>query len=386
MRTITGTFGVYNFEAVMPEEIMFIYSRHVYTYLKITDSDGNGVAGLRIQSVLMGANSNTNEYRYTDSNGIVRFDVARLLQTLTNNRYEELGRIEYRTDMFTTWNTAVYSLRFYLSGQIITGTQSQYVNGAHFNADDWWANTRRMKWWRGYPFTFDFVNTSQVRMRVDNETEQTITIPSTDSSLKLLNRVNPEFTGVTSAKRLIFKANIEKQYSRAFSSAFSIYETQAGWAIIEGIVDDTVQNTVVLDIDDCQQIEGRTYLRWLGRHGEVFYWLFFDKSETQAVKSTIYTRPVSDMFAGSQTNRTLDNGEVKDIEKTRSRTIFTEPIDDIYYSYVSQIIDSPYVDMYLGDNKWQRVSVVDASYTQSLKGTDRQKRHRLTININIGER
>ncbi|MBQ2299198.1 MAG: hypothetical protein II278_07470, partial [Bacteroidaceae bacterium] len=73
MKKLNGTFvtgGVtYNYEAVMPESLIFIYSRHVYSYIKITDENGKGVEGLRVQQVIMGSTTmagNNKEYRYTN--------------------------------------------------------------------------------------------------------------------------------------------------------------------------------------------------------------------------------------------------------------------------------------------------------------------------------
>jgi hypothetical protein len=180
------------------------------------------------------------------------------------------------------------------------------------------------------------------------------------------------------------KSNISREFSRAFSSAFSIYENKAGWAVIDGIVDEEVNNVVRLEVDNCPASNDRTYLRWLGKHGEVYYWLFFNQAEEIQASSDLYITSHDDVFKGSETNKILDNGVVKDVTIKKTRTIFTEPVDSYYYDYIVQMADSPYVDMYLGNGKWQRVNVQDASFSKSLKGAERQKKHRFVYTIEIG--
>lgn len=387
MKIITGTFGNSVYRAVMPESIMFIYSKHLYTYLRMEDAEGNGIAGLKVQSVIQGGGGmNANEYRYTDANGIVRFDIARLLQMMTDDRKDELSSIEYRRDIFTSWNTGVYSLRFYISGAVVVESRSQYVNGSHFVADNWWGNERKLKWWSSYPFTFDFVNTSIIDVTINNGFRQNIEVPYNDSSLKLINRMNPIVLGADTLTRTIkITSNISREFSRAFTSAFSIYENKAGWAVINGLIDEDVENVVRLEVDNCPISDSRTYMRWLGKHGEVFYWLFYNHSEQRQIDGESYKTVNSDVFQGNDSNMILDNGVIRDIKTTKTRTIFTEPIDAYYYDYIIQMADSPYVDMYLDNYRWQRVNVSSDSFSKSLKGVDRQKKHQLTFTIEIGD-
>lgn len=390
MKTLKGTFvtgGVtYNYEAVMPESLIFIYSPHVHTYLKITDGNGDPVKGMKVQSVIMGKVTNTNEYRYTDANGIVRFDIGRLLQMMTDDRKDELSNIEYRRDVFTSWNTGIYMLQYYVDGARVLSSQTQYLNGSHFVADNWWGNERKLKWWSNYPFTFDFVNTGIIGMTINNGSKQNIEVPYNDSTLKLINRFNPICLGADSLTRTIkVFSNIDREFSRSFSSAFAIYENKAGWAIINGLIDEDVENVVRLEVDNCPISDSRTYMRWLGKHGEVFYWLFYNHSEQRQIDIENYETVDSDVFQGNDSNMILDNGVIRDIKITKTRTIFTEPIDAYYYDYIIQMADSPYVDMYLDNYRWQRVNVSSDSFSKSLKGVDRQKKHQLTFTIEIGD-
>lgn len=391
MRTYTGTFTqgnvTYNYEAVMPEELTFIYSRHVFVYVRLTDSGGKAVPGVRLQMVLqLGTSMNTNEYRYTDSSGMVRFDIAAIMQMMTDSRESDISNIEYRSDRFTSWTTSMFRIQLYKEGVGFLAVQSQYVNGSHFNAKNWWANERRLKWWSSYPFTFDFVNTPTVRLSENGGMSYNYSLPYTSSTLKLINRVNPlVLKASTQTRTMRIASDVEAEFSRAFSSAFSIYENKAGWAIIDGLVTTPVNSVVTLEVDNCPPNERKTYLRWLGRHGEVFYWLFGNKTETTQVKSERYRMSAAeDTFRGVETNKILDNGVLKDATCVTQRTIYTELTGMDYYDYIVQMAESPYVDMYLGDDKWQRVDVVDASYTKDMKAARNARSQRLVFTIEIG--
>lgn len=386
MKILTGTFGTSIYRAVMPESIMFIYSKHIYTYLRLVDAEGNGIAGLKIQSVIQGGGGmNAGEYRYTDADGLVRFDIARLLQMMTDNREDEMTDVSYRTDACTSWKTGVYSLRFYISGAVVLESRSQYVNGSHFNAVDWWGNERRLKWWSGYPFTFDFVNTNKVSVSIDNAIKKVVSIPSNASTMLLFNRVNP-LSLVSRAEHVVeIMSEMSADYARAFTSPFSTYENKDGDVVVDGMTDMSVDVNVRLEVDNCPARKDCTYLRWLGRHGELFYWLFNNLEETTQTKSDVYVTGSEGLFYGNDTNKIIRNGAVKDVVKTKTKTIYTEPLKACYYDYVVQMAESPYVDMYMGDNRWQRVIVQDGSVARTLKGSGKAKQHQISFTIEIGD-
>jgi hypothetical protein len=96
---------------------------------------------------------------------------------------------------------------------------------------------------------------------------------------------------------------------------------------------------------------------------------------------------VDDVFtdSGIARNNTRDNGIVKDISVTTTRTISTEYLDKCYYELVSSVAESPLVDMLIGSDRWQRINVADGSFSRSLKTADRAKRNRIVLTIEIPE-
>jgi hypothetical protein len=217
----------------------------------------------------------------------------------------------------------------------------------------------------------DFINTDEIYVRQYGVHELIDIIKLPADSVYQMIRLNPVGLNITADKASIFP------------------EYSIGLTIIDGELYDNKRNVVTLDVDRCHRSDRKTYLRWLGSHGEVFYWLFDNVTEDISVKSETYSRAMADNeFRGLVTNRMRGNGLIRHSERTRTRTIATEYLDNGYYDIVQSVASSPCVDMLIGDGnseKWQRVNVSDASFSRSLKTADRAKRHRIVLTIEISE-
>lgn len=366
MREYSGTSSGISYRIEAPESLIFINSRHVYLRVRLTEEvSGEPISGVKIQSVLqVGAVQDTNEYRYTDADGRAVFDYAALLRMMTDNADKEMSNLDYGGTSFAAWQTAVVSMSLYIQGRRFFNARSQYFNGAHDIRHDWWKDRRRLKYWLNYPFTFDFPNQQGVIIQMPNGASKPIEVPSVNTDITALVRFNPESANITSDSTII--------------------TTDIGVAIVDGVTMG-VENRVTLQVDRCQQSDDRCYLRWLGDHGEVFYWLFFKTEEHKKVDTETYHRAmVDDVFRGVNSNRLLDNGIIRDSEIVKTVDLYSEYMDREYYDYVSQIGSSPFVDMYMGGDKWQRVNVSDATYSQDMRGSDRAKKHRVSLTIEIG--
>lgn len=371
MRQYQGQTGSCQYTAIVPEKTVFIYSRHVYASLNIRDLNGTAAAGVRVQGVVDYAGKQyTNEYRYTDADGNVTFDFAKILQMAKNDRDKELTSLTYETRPFAAWKMGICAIRFYISGVELASAYSLYelVNGAHDNIHDWWTKPSRLKWWTAYPFTFDFTNQERVALIEKSGLQREVAVPYIETSMSsLLVRFNAAILRPSSGQVTIKNLSYP------------------GIAVEDGIVIGT-DNVVTLDIDRCPMSDRKTYLRWIGTHGEVFYWLFDNITESNEVKTETFRRAmVDDTFQGTATNLTRDNGIIRDCSSVTTRSIATELLDGEYYDLVSSIGDSVAVDMYLGDNKWQRVNVADSTFTKDIKFSPRGKRNRIAITIQISE-
>lgn len=372
MRQLQGTAGSYQYTAIVPEKAIFIYSRHTYAKLNIRNLDGSAASGVRVQGVVqIGMAMFTNEYRYTDAFGDVVFDFAAILQAAKNDRDKEMSSITYDVRAFAPWLMSNCSIRFYIGAVELRSASVSYelINGSHDNAQDWWSKDRRLKWWTSYPFTFDFTNQESVALIEKSGLQRELAVPYVETSMSsLLVRFNAAILRPSSGQVTIKNLSYP------------------GIAVEDGIVIGT-DNYVTLDIDRCPISDRKTYLRWIGTHGEIFYWLFDNITESNEVKTETFRRAmVDDTFQGTVTNFTRDNGIIRDCSSVTTRSIATEPLDGEYYDLVSSIGDSVAVDMYLGDNKWQRVNVADATFTKDIKFSPRGKRNRIALTIQISER
>ena len=372
MRIYSGTIGDYTYTAEVPEATVFIFSRHTYARVTMTDGNGKPAVGLRIQGVVqIGTQMYTGEYRYTDTDGKATFDFAAILQTAKNDRGKELTSLAYETASFAKWQMTTAYIKFYLNGAEMRMASRSYelVNGSHDNIEDWWTASRRLKWWTAYPFTFDFTNQERIELTYRRTSvKREIAVPYVETSMmSLLVRFNPAAIG---ARTPVTIKNL----------------SHPGIGVQNGIVIGT-DNEVLLDVDTREASDRCTYLRWLGMHGEVFYWLFDNVSESIANKAETYRRTMTDdTFTGSATNYTRDNGIIRDCSTSVTRQIATDMLDGDYYDLVSSIGGSVAVDMYLGGSRWQRVNVSDMTTSKELKYSARGKRNRVALTIEISER
>lgn len=380
MNITTGTALGKTYTTEVPDEVIFIYSKHVYFRAHI-----EGGAGVQIRLTIASQDYSIihDEWRYADGEGRVTFDIARMLQMLTDSRDKEMSALMYDANDNAPWNMPSWNISLTWNAEVEQGffqsvQLAQYfttfvlVNGAHDNAYDWRnaptaKDAIRLKWWTNYPFTLDFINTDKID--VNDVIYDIVKLPA-DSMYQMI-RLNPVGFGITADRALI------------------IPRYKVGLTIIDGEIYSDERNAVVLDIDRCPRSDRKTYLRWLGSHGEVFYWLFDNVTEDISVKSETYSRAMADNeFRGLVTNRMRGNGLIRHSETTRTRTIATEYLDNGYYDIVQSVASSPCVDMLIGDGdkeKWQRVNVGDASFSRSLKTADRAKRHRIVLTIEISE-
>lgn len=373
MRTTTGTYGnggSYTLE--YPEMMSFIYSPHVFVRMTLADADGNAVAGVRLQCVLTGGGgTNTNNFRYTDGNGSAVFDIARTLQVMIGNREEEMLQ-PYATH---AWKQYMYAVDIYSGSSRIVRVYVETANGSDRITDNWLSGQRRLKCWANYPFTIDMSNSDGLIVDTGDGFARRYAVVMAESSLvtQMVRRPLSEFL-----------RDVGRQSYRWVK--ITLPTDVAGVSFKDGVMMSS-DNAVLVDIDRCQQdLDRRAYLRWMGRHGEIYYWLFFVNEKTYQTKTDVYRRPMTyDGYEGSDPlNRVLLNGEVRDSITEETISLYSELISAEHYAYARSVAFSPYVDMYLGDGKWQRVSVNDS--TQSMEqGNEKAKRHRIALTIKTGE-
>jgi hypothetical protein len=382
MKIVNGQIGAYNYTTESPEELIFAYSKSVYFKASIRDTSGNPSKGLKIRLSLQLNGRIYNEYRYTDSNGDVIFNAARLLQSIKNDRDKELANVMYDANDYASWEMSEVFVGMAIddgmSSAMLSLPYLSYilVNGSHDNIRNWWDKRKRLRYWTNYPFTFDLPNVDYLIFKRINDAKW-----SSLSGFKVQTGLNYLFMRYTPDK--VFS-------SLAGTPNKVIISTQANLGIMikNGEITRTT-NSCLLDVDRQERRSDKTYLRWLGSHGELFYWLFDNVTEEIAVKTDVYQRAIVDSeFTGLVTNKIRDNGLVRDSRQSVSRVITTDFLEAEYFELVQSVAASPYVDMLVGegdDEKWQRVNVADVTFQRSLRTAERAKNSRIVLSIQIEE-
>lgn len=361
--------NTFNYVMVFPEMMVFKYSRHVFVRFRITDTEGQPVVGRRLQCVIgaasIQAGMNTNNYRYTDLTGEAIFDIARTLQIMEDTREKEMLQ-PYDTHL---WLQSALPVRIFDTAVTAAQFTIEMANGGERITDNWMSDKRYLKCWSEYPFTFDISNSDRLIIK-ESGIAQEVAVEELTSNIATQ----------------IVRRRLTDVASLGSSIEIALPSDVAGVSFMDGVMLSS-NNAVRIDVDRCpQDLSRRAYLRWLGRHGEIFYWLFFIKENSQVTKTETYRRPMTDDgYQGSDPlNRVLPNGEVRDSVTEETMSLYSELMSAEHYEYARSVAFSPYVDMYLGDGKWQRVSVKDSTQTMGA-GNGKTKRHRIALTIKTGE-
>lgn len=141
-------------------------------------------------------------------------------------------------------------------------------------------------------------------------------------------------------------------------------------------------STHIINLQVSEETSGY-YLRWIDRYGELQYFLFTKRIETE--KNTLVSDTMSDM---EEVGPMWFPNHVRNIQVTSKTTCKCSAVSlprDIY-DYVSTIITSPIIDLYLGKSAsgreiWLPVSIVAASHDFDTA----KKLNDLTISFSLPE-
>lgn len=433
MRTQTGTYTIggvtYNYAVEAPDEMIFIHSRRLQIKLTITraapasgggtaerEEEGGGtavsdgeeertatgqeqgsqertdgqeeraaatpVANRRVQVTTFPTFMRGYDFRYTDANGCLTVDIGRMMQVVTDNVAQEPD-IDYRTVGGVVLSKASRRhIRFYDGGTAICNIAFDAHNGADDIADCWEDNSiggpRRLKWFKSYPFTFDFPNVTQEVLRRDGgNTSIGAHTHITTTLTNAVQRVIPaNIAGLAAARRTIDIAS-------AADDGFCFNRL--------GVLT-AGRNRVFIEIDAQPYDTRKVYLRWLGKHGELFYWLFNRQYVEDSVSSETY-----DTAGGAVSYDLLtgiaDDGVTAIKAASRRLAVHSGLLNGHYYRLVRSVMSSPVVDMLAhhnyGDERtyplWRRVTIEAKKSSEIVRHPDTQGNasRELTLVIDI---
>lgn len=370
MQAIKGNFEyeekAYIYSGNIPDAVVFSYSNHIYVRLKIKQENNNPAKAFGVILTIDGP-SQISEKRYTNAEGDVIFDISRIIQMMTDNRDKELTNLNYNMNRLS-WLASTIRLRISVNYELVfIDTTIEAINGTISPEEQWFIRPVSLKYWRGLPHTFDFLNVDSVDISIDGSSFSPMSwIPGTSTLryVQMMRSMTEQFTAGA-------KNNV-KIRANGLGVAFE--------AITPAI------NQVNIEIDSfCGDMSRYTYLRWLGRQGEVFYWLFKNGTQTTSVKSEKYSIAMTEDV---RENYTYLNGIKKEPTRELTRSIASEYVSRELYQVLSSVIASPCVDMYLGNHNgediWKRVDVADGSTSEDMKRKG-GKVYSVVLEVKIGE-
>lgn len=108
------------------------------------------------------------------------------------------------------------------------------------------------------------------------------------------------------------------------------------------------------------------YLRWVDRHGFYRYWLFAQGDESRAISSdTSFVRNNLGEYDDTIFGYLGANGRRQGYSREDAIPICAPLVDSETFDFLQDLTSSPVVDMYLGSNKWQSVTIKAGSYTKT---------------------
>lgn len=351
---------MFRYQVTYPEAYIFAHSRHTYIDIDhLNDIDGYPEIGSKVTMTVTDRTTSRSysETRRIDQNGKAVFDIGRFLQVFMDETLKDDCEFDYSSNSkMVSCHEVAASLTFG-SSQFWTET-FEVVNGADEITDNWWDGQRRIRWWYNFPFTFDFRNIDEANVQKNGGASLTVNMPhvTPDPHSYSRIRVNPKYFGNNNTSLMVW--------------------TTGGIGFLDGSFSYTKQNSVLLSGIGCVPSEKYLYLRWLNRHGELSYWLFYRDSVSRKTKENDSVRSyVKDERIGP--DGTIDNSLLRTLELESEIKGFTDALDGNDYEIVRQIFAAPFVDLYLPDqsvrlNKavWKRLNIKAGTYQEELRHSD----------------
>lgn len=225
-----------------------------------------------------------------------------------------------------------------------------YVWGA-MRAGETWNGFKRLTWFTHFPFSFGLYTNEASQILVGYEGAP--------------NRmVKPGIAGIVdiSASVLPSKARYWNIYDYdgkielgTFTDVFDLTFAMASGG----------KQSLLARIERNDTEKG-IYLRWVDRHGFYRYWLFTQGDESRAISSdTSFMRNNLGEYDDTIFGYLGANGRRQCYSREDTIPLCAPLVDSETFDFLQDLASSPVVDMYLGDNNWQSVTIKAGTYTKT---------------------
>lgn len=225
-----------------------------------------------------------------------------------------------------------------------------YVWGA-MRAGETWNGFKRLTWFTHFPFSFGLYTNEASQILVGYEVA-----PS-----KL---VKPGISGIVDISASVLPSK---------AKYWNIYDFDG--KIEQGTFTDVFDLTFAMAVGGKQSLLARIerndtekgiYLRWVDRHGFYRYWLFKQGDESRAISSdTSFIRNNLGEYDDTIFGYLGANGRRQGYSREDTIPLCAPLVDSETFDFLQDVASSPVVDMYLGGNNWQSVTIKAGTYTKT---------------------
>lgn len=226
-----------------------------------------------------------------------------------------------------------------------------YVWGA-MRAGETWNARKTLTWFTNFPFSFGLYISEETSLLVYAD-----------------GRVTNKHIDI--AEQGIFEITSKVLKSGAKSYSIKDY----GGKIQQATFDTTFDFTFYLKTSSkytelaaikTDNTEKGIYLRWVDRHGFYRYWLFTKGDESRAISSdTSFMRNNLGEYDDTIFGYLGANGRRQGYGREDTIPLCAPLVDRETYDFLQDLASSPVVDMYLGGDKWQSVTIKAGTYTKT---------------------
>lgn len=214
-----------------------------------------------------------------------------------------------------------------------------------------WNGYKRLTWFTNFPFSFGLYTSEVSQILVGYE----------GAPNKL---VKPGIAGIVDINASVLPSK---------AMYWNIYDYDG--EIQQGTFDNTFDLTFCIATGGKQSLllridrddtESGIYLRWIDRHGFYRYWLFTQGDESRAISSdTSFLRNNLGEYDDTIFGYIGANGRRQGYSREDTIPLCAPLVDSETFDFLQDLASSPVVDMYLGNNKWQSVTIKAGTYTKT---------------------
>ena len=226
-----------------------------------------------------------------------------------------------------------------------------YVWGA-MRAGETWNGRKKLTWFTHFPFSFGIYM---------NEADDLLVYADGRITSKLIELAGQGIFEITSkvlkagAKSYSIKDYGGKIQQATFDTTFDFtfyLKTSTRYTELASIKADNTEKGI--------------YLRWVDRHGFYRYWLFTQGDESRAISSdTSFLRNNLGEYEDTIFGYLGANGRRQGYGREDTIPLCAPLVDSETFDFLQDLTSSPVVDMYLGGDKWQSVTIKAGTYTKT---------------------